>query len=69
MRIKLSEPSMLQKLLRVLAFDPTVIVTQLSEDEIEVSFASATASSVVSPPLPLAARAASTHPSSLGCSA
>jgi len=38
-RIKLSEPSMLQKLLRVLAFDPTVIVTQLSEDEIEVSFA------------------------------
>jgi len=38
-RIKLSEPSMLQKLLRVLAFDLTVIATQLSEDEIEVSFA------------------------------
>jgi hypothetical protein len=39
MRIKLSEPSMLRKLLLVLAFDPSAVVTQLSDDEIEVSFA------------------------------
>lgn len=37
-RIKLSEPSMLRKLLLVLAFDPSAVVTQLSDDEIEVSF-------------------------------
>jgi hypothetical protein len=37
-RIKLSEPSRLRQLLIVLAFDPSAIVTQLSDAEIEVSF-------------------------------
>jgi hypothetical protein len=37
-RIKLSEPSRLRQLLIVLAFDPSAIVTQLNDAEIEVSF-------------------------------
>jgi hypothetical protein len=37
-RIRLSEPSRLRQLLIVLAFDPSAIVTQLSDAEIEVSF-------------------------------
>ena len=39
MRIKLSNPAMLRRLLRTLGFDPSVVVSQLSDDEIEVSFA------------------------------
>jgi hypothetical protein len=37
-RIRLSEPSRLRQLMIVLAFDPSAIVTQLSDAEIEVSF-------------------------------
>jgi hypothetical protein len=38
MRIKLSDQSLLQKLLAFLEFDPNVIVTQLGPDEVEISF-------------------------------
>jgi hypothetical protein len=37
-RIKLSEPSRLRQLQIALAFDPSAIVTQLNDAEIEVSF-------------------------------
>lgn len=38
LRIKLSDPSQLDKLLSFLAFDANVIVTQTELDEVEVSF-------------------------------
>jgi hypothetical protein len=38
MRIKLSDQSLLQKLLSFLDFDPNVIVTQIAPDEVEISF-------------------------------
>jgi hypothetical protein len=38
MRIKLSDATQLERLLRYLAFDANVIVTQIALDEVEVSF-------------------------------
>jgi hypothetical protein len=38
LRIKLSDPSQVDKLLAFLAFDANVIVTQTEHDEVEVSF-------------------------------
>lgn len=38
MRVKVSEPGLLRGLLAELAFDPNVVVTQLADDEVEVSF-------------------------------
>ena len=38
MRIRLSDGSQLQRLLSFLAVDPNVVVTELSPDEIEISF-------------------------------
>lgn len=38
MRVKLSNPALLRGLLAEFAFDANVVVTQLSEDEVEVSF-------------------------------
>jgi len=38
LRIKLSDPSQLDKLLSFLAFDANVIVTQTELDEVELSF-------------------------------
>ena len=38
MRVKLSNPALLRGLLAEFAFDANVIVTQLSDDEVEVSF-------------------------------
>jgi hypothetical protein len=38
MRIRLSDGSQLQRLLSFLAVDPNIVVTELSPDEIEVSF-------------------------------
>jgi hypothetical protein len=37
-RVKLSNPALLRGLLAEFAFDANVVVTQLSEDEVEVSF-------------------------------
>ena len=38
MRVKLSNPALLRGLLAEFAFDANVVVTQLSDDEVEVSF-------------------------------
>jgi hypothetical protein len=38
MRIKLSDATQLERLLKYLAFDANVIVTQIALDEVEVSF-------------------------------
>ena len=38
MRIKLSDKSQLHQLLSFLAFDPNVVVSQIAQDEVEVSF-------------------------------
>lgn len=38
MRIRLSHPSRLRRLLAFLAFDATAVVTAVAEDEVEVSF-------------------------------
>jgi hypothetical protein len=38
MRIRLSDESQLDRLLRFLSIDPNVIVTQLAPDEVEISF-------------------------------
>ena len=38
MRVKLSNPALLRGLLAEFAFDSNVIVTQLAEDEVELSF-------------------------------
>jgi hypothetical protein len=37
-RVRLSDPQRLRQLVDYLQFDPTVVVTQLSEDEVEVAF-------------------------------
>jgi hypothetical protein len=37
-RVKLSNPSLLRGLLAEFAFDSNVIVTQIADDEVEVSF-------------------------------
>jgi hypothetical protein len=37
-RVRLSDSQRLKQLVDYLAFDPTVIVTELSENEVEVSF-------------------------------
>jgi hypothetical protein len=37
-RVKVSNPALLRGLLAEFAFDANVVVTQLSEDEVEVSF-------------------------------
>jgi hypothetical protein len=38
MRIRISDPGQVERLLAFLAFDPNVIVSQIALDEIEVSF-------------------------------
>lgn len=38
MRVSVSDPARLRRLLAFLAFDPTAVVTPLGEDEVEVSF-------------------------------
>ena len=38
MRVKLSNPALLRGLLAEFAFDANVVVTQLADDEVEVSF-------------------------------
>ncbi len=38
MRIRLSDPSQLDKLLTFLEFDANVIVSQIADNEVEVSF-------------------------------
>ena len=38
MRVRLSDPDRLRQLVDYLAFDQTVVVTQLSDQEIEVAF-------------------------------
>ena len=38
MRVRLSDPQRLRKLVDYLAFDETVVVTELSEHEVELSF-------------------------------
>ena len=38
MRIRLSDASQLDRLLLFLAFDPNVVVSQLGDDEVELSF-------------------------------
>lgn len=38
MRVTLSDPQRLKQLVDYLSFDPTVVVTQLSANEIEVAF-------------------------------
>jgi hypothetical protein len=37
-RVKVSSPALLQRLLAYLAFDSNVIATKIGEDEVEVSF-------------------------------
>ena len=38
LRVKLSDPALLQRFQAFLAFDTNVIVTQIGDDEVEVSF-------------------------------
>ena len=38
MRVKVSSPDLLRKLLAELALDPNMVVTRLADDEVEVSF-------------------------------
>jgi hypothetical protein len=38
MRVSVSDPARLPRLLAFLAFDPTAVITPLGEDEVEVSF-------------------------------
>ncbi len=38
LRVKLSNPGLLRGLLAEFAFDPNVVVTQLADDEVELSF-------------------------------
>jgi len=37
-RVKVSSPDLLRKLLAELALDPNMVVTRLADDEVEVSF-------------------------------
>ena len=38
LRVKLSDPTLIQRLKAFLAFDTNVVVTQIGDDEVEVSF-------------------------------
>jgi hypothetical protein len=38
LRVKLSDPALIQRLQAFLAFDSNVVVTQIADDEVEVSF-------------------------------
>ena len=38
MRVKVSSPDLVRRLVAYLSFDPNVVVTQLGDDEVEVSF-------------------------------
>jgi hypothetical protein len=38
LRVKLSNPALLPRLLAYLAFDANVVVTQIADDEVELSF-------------------------------
>ena len=38
MRVKVSSPDQIRRLVAYLSFDPNVVVTQLGDDEVEVSF-------------------------------
>jgi hypothetical protein len=38
MRVKVGDPALIRRLRRYLAFDATVVVTQIADDEVEVSF-------------------------------
>jgi hypothetical protein len=38
MRVKVGDPALIRGLQQYFAFDPTVIVTQIADDEVEVSF-------------------------------
>ncbi len=38
MRVKVADPALIKRLRQYLAFDATVIVTQIADDEVEVSF-------------------------------
>jgi hypothetical protein len=38
LRVKLSDPALIQRLKAFLAFDSNVVVTQIADDEVEVSF-------------------------------
>jgi len=38
LRVKLSDPTLIQRLKAFLAFDSNVVVTQIADDEVEVSF-------------------------------
>jgi hypothetical protein len=38
LRVKLSDPALIQRLKAFLAFDTNVVVTQIENDEVEVSF-------------------------------
>ena len=38
MRVRLSNPARLRRLLAFLAFDPAIVVSQIGDSEIEVSF-------------------------------
>jgi hypothetical protein len=37
-RVKVSSPDLVRRLVAYLAFDSNVVVTQLADDEVEVSF-------------------------------
>jgi hypothetical protein len=37
-RVKLGDPALVQRLTQYLAFDANVVVTQIADDELEVSF-------------------------------
>jgi hypothetical protein len=38
MRVKVADPALIGRLRQFLAFDANVVVTQIAEDEVEVSF-------------------------------
>ena len=38
MRVKVGDPALIKRLTQYLAFDATVVVTQIADDEVEVSF-------------------------------
>jgi hypothetical protein len=38
MRVKVGNPALIRRLMNYLSFDPNVVVHQIAEDEVEVSF-------------------------------
>ena len=38
MRVKVADPALIKRLRQYLAFDANVVVTQIADDEVEVSF-------------------------------